>query len=176
MVYGLLAHSHSWKRPNSTPEDNIKQKLLESDNLHISHPRLGLDLLCVADLATWTAFKSPLVFPWSIPRDSPLRLLTDGPDKFAFSSYHERRPFPPNQSEHFTPIGALISNLTERLAWEDPALRDLADYYRSAKITGSGKGLMRLWPTSIYSEQIRARVEAGNLSGRAGNEWSVIFP
>ena len=176
IVYGLLAHSHNWKAPNSTPEANVRNKLSESDHSHVSHPRLGLDFLCVADLATWTAFKSSLVFPQTIPRDSPLRLLTDGPDKFALSSYHERLPFPPNQAKHFTSIGAFISNLTERLAWEDPALRDLADYYRSVKITGSGKGPLRLWLTSIYSKKIRARVEAGNLSGSAGNEWSLIFP
>ena len=57
IVYGLLAHSHSWKSNNSTPENNIEQKLHESDKLHVSHPRLGLDLLCVADLNTWTLFK-----------------------------------------------------------------------------------------------------------------------
>ena len=50
VVYGLLAHSHSWKGPNSTPENNIEQELRESDKLHVSHPRLGLDLLCVSDL------------------------------------------------------------------------------------------------------------------------------
>ena len=26
IVYGLLAHSHSWKKPNSTPKKNIHQK------------------------------------------------------------------------------------------------------------------------------------------------------
>ena len=87
IVYGLLAHAHSWKSPNSTPEANIEQKLLESDRLHVSHPRLRLELLCVADFATCTAFKLPLVLPRTIPRASSLRLLTDGPDKFAFSSY-----------------------------------------------------------------------------------------
>ena len=50
IVYGLLAHSHSWKGPKSTPEDNIRRKLLESDILHTSHPRECLDLLCIADL------------------------------------------------------------------------------------------------------------------------------
>ena len=57
IVYGLLAHSHSWKGPNSTPEDNIKAKLWASDWSHVSHPRLSLDLLCVPDLATWTLLK-----------------------------------------------------------------------------------------------------------------------
>ena len=69
IVYGLLAHSHSWKTPNSTPETNIKQKLLESDKLHVSHPHECLDLLCVADLGTWISSKMTFV---GSPSDSRL--------------------------------------------------------------------------------------------------------
>ena len=57
IVYGLLAHSHSWKNPNSTPEANIEQKLLEFDELYVSHPRQTLDLFCVADFGTWISGK-----------------------------------------------------------------------------------------------------------------------
>ena len=49
IIYGLLAHSHSWKGENSTPEDNIQRTLIVSDFCHVSHPRQGLDLLCVSD-------------------------------------------------------------------------------------------------------------------------------
>ena len=35
---------------------------------------------------------------------------------------------------------------------------------------------MRMWASSIYSEEIRARVEAGMLSnGKPWDEWSVAF-
>ena len=57
IVYGLLAHSHSWKQPNSTPEENVLQKLRLSDVYFALHPRLGLDLLCVADLGAWVLAK-----------------------------------------------------------------------------------------------------------------------
>ena len=67
IVYGLLAHSHSWKRPNSTPEDNIEQKLRESDELHVSHPRESLDVLCVADLAAWIMSKITFFSPRMLP-------------------------------------------------------------------------------------------------------------
>ena len=36
IVYGLLAHSHSWKETNSTPENNIEKKLRGSDYHHVS--------------------------------------------------------------------------------------------------------------------------------------------
>ena len=52
-LYGLLAQSHEWKNPHSTPKDNVTEKLLESDKSYVSHPRECLDLLCVADIDAW---------------------------------------------------------------------------------------------------------------------------
>ena len=162
IVYGLLTHSHSWKGNNSAPEDNVKLKLRESDYLHVSHPRQGLDLLCVADLAAWTLSKVTFF----------------GPRGAALSSYMGHTSSSDHQVEHFTPIGVLISHLTGWLAREDPSLRDLADYYRITNISGSGGGSSRDWPSSIYSEGVRRLVEAGNLTtGPAAvwDEWNTVF-
>ena len=67
IIYGLLAHSHSWKEENSTPEGNVERRLREADRLRVSHPRLQLDLLCVADLATWAMAKHAAVPQQQIP-------------------------------------------------------------------------------------------------------------
>ena len=173
VVYGLLAHSHSWKGEKSTPEANIARNLSKSDEF-VSHPRQGLDFLCVADLAAWTSLKVARILPRMIQSVHPsLRL-----DRFALSSYFKHLPFYAEQVGHFTPIGALISNLSQWLAWEDPALRDLADYYRSTNITGTGEGFSRFWNSSIYSEEVRRNVEGGAVSDKveAWNEWNWIFP
>jgi hypothetical protein len=84
-----------------------------------------------------------------------------------------------NQTEHFTPIGTLISNLSRRLAWEDPALSDLADYYQVTKIGGTGEGGFRQWPISIYSENVQHCLQGGGV-GLSSNittsdEWQVAF-
>jgi len=175
-VYGLLAHSHSWKGENSTPEKNVDEKLQEIDGLHVSHPRLQLDLLCVADLASWTSSKVTFLGPRQNPNWSTMAPIY-GPNGSATSAYMgHTRTYPFQQVEQFTPIGVLISYLTQKLAWEDPFLRDLADYYRITNIAGSGIGYMRMWPSSIYSEEIRPRVEAGMLSnGKPWDEWAVAF-
>jgi len=175
IVYGLLAHSHSWKRENSNPEDNIRQKLDGSDAASIHHPRQQLDLLCVADLATWTSSAMAFIGPHQMPNWEPM-IQTYGTNGSATTAYIGHAYSYEQQVEQFTPIGVLISHLSQKLAWEDPALRDLADYYRIANIAGSGSGYMRNWPASIYSDEIRSRVERGALSnGKSWDEWSVHF-
>lgn len=175
LVYGLLAHSHSWKSGGSTPEQNIEQKLYELDEPHVSHPRQQLDILCVADLAAWTSSKMKFFGPRQLSDWSKMESIY-GPNGSASSAYIGHTRFYEQQVEQFTPIGVLISYLSQKLAWEDPSLRDLADYYRITNIAGSGKGYMRMWPSSIYSEEIRTRVEAGMLSnGKPWDEWSVGF-
>ena len=169
IVYGLLAHSHSWKRPNSTPKENIEQKLWESDHSYVSHPRLSLDLLCVADLATWTLHKTT----WHLfsPRCDSV-YGTNGPVETA---YIKRSSWP----RRSIPIGHLISSLSHRIAWEDPVLRDFVNYYWYAGIAGGGTSTYRPWPISIYSEEVRRCIqEGGRLSGtRLGywNEWQDSF-
>jgi hypothetical protein len=175
LVYGLLAHSHSWKGENSTPEQNIKQKLHEVDALHINHPRLQLDILCVADLAAWTSSRTTFFGPCHMPDWSTMATIY-GPNGSATSGYIGHTREHEQQVDQFTPIGVLISYLSQKLAWENPLIRDLADYYRIANIAGSGKGSMRMWPSSIYSEEIRSRVKAGMLSnGKPWDEWHLYF-
>jgi hypothetical protein len=174
LIYGLLAHSHVWKSEGSTPEQNVEQKLSEADGRHVSHPQMQLDVLCVADLGAWVSAKVTFVGPpywadWS--KKAPIY----GPTGSATSAYmgYSRKH---EQVEQFTPIGVLISCLCQKLAWENSELRDLADYYRVAKIAGSGSGDMRLWPSSIYSDEVRRQVESGlALNPELWDEWQPFF-
>jgi len=175
IIYGLLAHSHSWKGEKSTPEENIRNKLLEEDLKHVDHPRKQLDLLCVADLATWAASVMTFIGPAQIPNWSSMADKY-GPNGSATTAYIGHTKDYEAQSPHFTPIGVLISYLSQKLAAIDPELRDIADYYRITNIGGAGQGEMRKWSSNIYSDEIRARVEAGGLSnGKPWDEWSVYF-
>lgn len=176
LVYGLLAHSHSWKGERATPEENIKQKLIESDDKFVSHPRQQLDILCVADLAAWTSSATTFIGPGQIPEWSSMAPIY-GDRGLATSAYIGHSYSYEQQVAQFTPIGVLISYLSQKMAWEDPSFRDLADYYRITNIAGSGAGCMRQWPALIYSDEIRPRVEAGMLSNcKPWDEWSIHFP
>jgi len=179
IIYGLLAHSHSWKGENSTPDRNIEQKLNEVDMQLVSHPCQHLDILCVADLAAWTSFYSTFTGPSQVPEhDWSAMVLRNGYHQNGSSSsgYMGHISAVQQKAESFAPIGVLISHLSQKLAWEEPSLRDLADYYRKTNISGSARGSLRRWPSSIFSEEIRPRVEAGYLvSGESWDEWHVFF-
>ena len=175
IIYGLLAHSHSWQGERSTPEDNITGNLIQSDLVHISHPRESLDLICVADLGTWTLGRLTFLRPQQMGCSEDLASIY-GPNGSSMSYYVKHSVTHEGQAEHFTPIGALIFYLSHKLAWENPALRDLADYYSTTNIAGSGMGHGRRWDSSIYSEDIRSLVAAGRLSnGVNWDEWSIFF-
>lgn len=170
-AYGLLAHSHSWQSENSTPENNIERKLRESDVAHVSHPRQTLDLLCVADFGTWVSGKFTFIRQ-PISRENKLAGASQ-------SIYARHTPSHQAQYKHFNPIGTLISFLTRRLAWEDPTLRNLVDYYLGTQIAGNSKGKFRPWPISVYSKDVQSRLLNGrvNLTQnlKSWDEWKVAF-
>lgn len=174
-VFGVLAHSHSWKALDSTPRENIERALTDSDASHASHPRLRMDLLCVADLGLWSSFAVAFVGPAQLPGWGKASEVF-GPTGSASTAFMGHLLDAGEQERGFTPVGAMISTVTRKLAWADPSLQPLADYYRLTRVDGSGRGNIRSWPSSIYSDAIRARVEAGMLSnGVAWDEWSVAF-
>lgn len=176
IIYGLLAHSHSWKGENSTPEKNIAEKLTEADRQHVEHPRLGLDLMCVADLCTLTSFKLTYFNPQiQAPGASEvLNLLYNGGKG---STMYVQLPNSDTSLCGATPVGALISHTIGKMAWEDPNMRDIARYFNLTNIAGSGESkTLRQWSSSIYSEKIHSRVEAGMLTnGEQWSEWSIGF-
>ena len=171
IAYGVLAHSHSWKAPNSTPEDNIERKLRESDAAHVLHPRQTLDLLCVADFGTWVSGKLTL-FGSAKPTGNGIELAPQ-------SIYARHTPSHQAQYEQFTPIGTLISFLTRRFAWEDPTFQNLVDYYYIIGIGGNSEGKSRQWPISVYSQNVQRRLLSGRVnlpqSAMSWDEWKFAF-
>lgn len=173
--YGLLAHSHSWKGQNSSPVENVNKTLLEADYNLIKHPREMLDILCIADLATWVSSKTTWIGPALIPDWSVMSNIY-GPNGAATTAYISHSDNSQNQQETFMPIGTMITHLLSKLAWEEPDLRKLARYFFEANVPGAGQGRMRLWSEEIYSEKVKSKVTSGHLvSGDFWNEWSISF-
>ena len=175
IIYGLLAHSHSWKGENSKPAENIEKALWEADDLHVKHPIQQLDFITVSDLATWQAIKDVFMGPeWRIWNDAFEKKY--GKNGSAMSSYVCAAIDTERQKEFFTPISVLLTGLFSKLSWTFNDMRELNAYFHNVNMMGISEGKMRLWPITIYSEGIRNRIYNGQLSYRtAYDEWNPVF-
>lgn len=174
MLYGLLAHSHSWEDANSKPVPNIDKRLLKADEHAVTHPREMLDVLCVADLATWNAVRTPWFGPENVVDWDTGPADWFGASGAALTGYMCHSHEWTGQPKSFTPIGTTVAFLWRQLAWEDTTLRPLADYFNFV-LAGAAVGNMRRWPLDVYSEGVRdtLRHKSPKLSPRntEWNEW-----
>jgi len=175
IIYGLLAHSHSWQGENSQPLVNIENALWAEDSASVHHPRECIDLITVSDLATWHSMKMTFLSPRHFSGNLAMQNIY-GQDGCATSSYLCSAIGAGLQKENFSPVGALLSQLFSRLAWLMPDMRQLEEYFRRVNLGGSGQGQTRKWKIDIYSEKIRDRVYRGELSnGSLYDEWCICF-
>jgi len=147
IVYGVLAHSHEWKGHASTPIENVDQALHAADTELVKHPREMLDVLCVADLATWTARKTFSYFASGSATGTSYALhVVNNAAK-----------------EHvFRPVAVLISFIFRMLAHEDPSLRELAHYLQMVGVEGCAKSeRCRTWPLDTVSSETQNLAAAG---------------
>lgn len=182
IIYGLLAHSHSWKGKKSTPIENIKESLIHADKDWVRHPRESLDYICVADLATWSISKLSYMSPQMLGNNDDLASLRAqflelyGEDGSATTSYVSHI-IDPNQNIPYSPIGYLLSNLMLDFSWTFQEMRTMAEYFQKVEARGISKGAIRPWASSIvYSTTVRDRLASGGLkSGQRYDEWSPCF-
>lgn len=98
---------------------------------------------------------------------------------FLFKTGSKHSPVPGEGANNFEPVGSFYVNLMERLAWEDPALRDIVDYYRATEISGRvGGQFSHQWSLSEYSEAVQNQIKKGRPSNAPLNwdeEWYSII-
>lgn len=175
LIYGILAHSHAWKAPASKPADNVSQSLWQVMD-QAAHPTDLIDLVCVADVGCWSEMAMPYYLAAWRPDATAYLESVFGGAWGPSSSMIKSTLTVDSQHKTFQPIGGMLAYLTQRLAWNDPAVRDLADYYRLANLWGQGAGQMRHWPRSTFSDGVLQKIEAGQLTnGGDWSEWEVAL-
>lgn len=180
IIFGLLAHSHDGKTSASDPLPKLYEILYEEDLKQVQHPRQTLDLICVADLGLWNAVRSIQtrhIIGSDFEKSAISKMFEkDGVCTTGFYLHSENQS---NQVPGFTPIGAMLTELMIKIAWQNSDVRRIADYFRLANVSGSGQGIMRCWPLTVLSDDVRDDVVAGNKLKRAlpmeWDEWSSSF-
>jgi hypothetical protein len=173
IIYGLLAHSHDWKKENSTPIENIQQKIWECDKNVVTHPILMPDVICVADLAAWNSSKISFLFePIIDPLTRKVIKYVPGFPKSGYMCFSKNF----DKGNKHNPISSLVTILLYRLAWENQNIRTLSDYFFSTNVRGKGSANMRNWPITIYSEEVQQKLLSGSfLTGKIWDEWCMGF-
>jgi hypothetical protein len=166
---GLLAHSHSWTFPSSTPAENISQACWDLDQSLVAHPRESLDFLCVSDLSTWTRSRMPYMPPnaLSVNPAATAAQKAQGAAMTAFvMADSEKSP---------APVAVLIAFLIERLSYADPTLSPFADGLRLTDTWGAASGPQRLWDLdSVFAERVRLALPSRGW-GAGGDDWRMAF-
>lgn len=131
MIYGLLAHSHEWKKEGSDPVENVDRGM----RIHLGNvetPRDMLDIVCVSDVGTWTAVKSVSHGRFVQTEDGQISWEPNSRHA-VFAGFVRHRPSQqsPSQPENFTNVGATIVSLLSRLARERQEIRPIAQYFQS---------------------------------------------
>lgn len=175
IIYGLLTHSHSWKAEQSKPLENIEAALSEAEEVFTTRPREALDLICVADLAAWVCMKKVYAGP-SLSRMTAALGRTDTREERikntgALTTDVRYSPELQGPGSGFTPIGATILHLLVKLAWEDPGLRDIAEYVSRVEIAGNSMGVVKQWEFGVYSGGVIDRLFADELDKNHDDPW-----
>lgn len=152
--FGVLAHSHGWKRPASTPVENIGNALWELDLAHADHPLTSIDFVCVADLCTWRRMY--------LSRMSPLSGKSSLSPKQQEQGYAVTAMVDSAGETSPSPVAVLLAALYERLSARDRSLKPLADGLRLTGTSGEGSGWQRLWELDdIYGTELLAQLRGG---------------
>jgi len=152
IIYGLIAHTHSWKSESSKPLEIIQKKLIHADNLFVTHPRACLDFICVSDLGLWSIYKQPFTAQFTMTSDKPILNWGDGVQTAYGQSSIEMFWIDSEQYLSFTPIGAFLSRLFYKLAITDERLKDFSKYFGQA-IGGGSSFIWRNWPENTLSKE-----------------------
>ncbi len=176
ILFGLLAHSHRWDA--SSVEGHVTSAL-KTGLRAANHPRDVLDVVCVADAGAWFAMRisyfGPRLNVWHL--DQFREALPSGYASCTVFGPADPGDFAENE-ETFPdiPVGQLCAYVTTRLAWEDPSMRPLADYFRVVGLFGRGRGSVHPWPLeTVYAPEVASRLQAGGVEPEPWSEWRIAF-
>lgn len=164
---GVLAHSHAWKRPGSMPLDNITRGCWDLDHEIAEHPRESLDYVCVADLATMSRARLPVV-PGQVELRNPQR-----PPRHRITGCCATSFIVSGSAS--TPIATFLTFLLERLAYDDPGIQPIVDGLHATRTVGFVGAPTRLWRyEDVFTEHMAQQLVTGGLD-RGGVDWQRSY-
>lgn len=131
VIYGLVAHSHSWRSEKEKVAEGISKELSDASLGYVRHPNDNLDVVCVADLGTWVGYAYSDEEAWGPGVVTEFPGPSFGEKRFAFS-----------QTE-VPPIGRALTFLLVKLSRIDKRYGGLAIYFLMSNLAGVGASSTR---------------------------------
>ncbi|HDS2561262.1 TPA: hypothetical protein QHU55_002577 [Klebsiella aerogenes] len=205
--YGILAHSHAWKGEDEAVVDIITKKIKELAVKNAVHPRELPECICIANLAGWTTGHSiNMSFPinneqvpdrekrkeifsylkqkhanfksFELYQDSGLDVLyVNRPYSTYFTQFVNKNAKNNGVNDSFTPVGAFVYALYKKLAYRDPGLEDISQYFTDVHIPGGSGGLGPAdalhWERDVFSQSVWDKLDGGYLVNTP--EWRTMY-
>jgi len=174
IIFGLLAHSHSWGEKVGENIDNLFEdfhgqlfKALDESDDSRKHPRYLIDCVCIADLVTIILHESIIVNESTVRANNFNNALQLETHYFSTSPSTDRMPYQ-------LTLASLINNITTRLAFEDASLRNFAEYLQNTDIWKS-IGPRITWSGDILSDDVVSKMLFRVFEKERWSKWNLRF-
>lgn len=171
--FGLLAHSHSWKRGPSDAATRVFDAI-ESCLEEFDHPRLLPDAICVADVAAFVADIQVYIGERLGGDAVDLFDETDGKGGVA-TAYYRFGDCQENRYSRGEVLAAFLTHVWYRLAFEDSGLRWLADHLLQIPTVSTGLGFPYPWPSRVLSDEVINQLLTSGFENHRWSAWSGTY-
>lgn len=183
IIYGILAHAHESAKPDMESLFKIQNTIHKYHSKWMSqvlpnspalcHPRYHLDLICISNIATIHLTQSICMGP--IIDDERRDSFGDDPLGGLVTSYMAEwetveDPF----DKRGYVLGWLIAYITNRLAFEDPALRPFAEYLTKLGVWG-GTGPIIAWPHNVFADDVARKLIDNGCEDETWSMWKAQY-
>lgn len=168
IIYGVLAHTCQKTSTRSSLKlfDWIERYEMQG----CSHPREMLDILCVADTATFVLHKTLVVKGWSSGDqiEAFQKLTPVGGVATALMAHGERQSAKHPAGDI---IGAFIWSLTSKFAYEHEELRPFASYLDSVGVWAS-IGRVTTWSKNVLTPEVWRHLQQKGFDDTPWSKWA----
>jgi hypothetical protein len=171
-ILGLLAHSHALRGKRASWK--VYEIVEEFQTDHVEHPRELLDIICVADAATIPLGKSVLI-GCDLDKHEIETLKEAEANNLISTMYVINDEDKTNPHDVGAILATLIHELTVRMAFDDPSIREWADHLSYIGIYG-GIGRPVFWTEDELSLNVRRRLKKVGREIDRWSKWSKDIP
>lgn len=168
IFFGLLAHSHDLKTGGMKAFDVNFDRIFNCVNNIAEFPSHLIDLICIADCATFIKDVATQIKP-HIEEGAETLLKAQPGQEGIFAGYYAHG-YLQKKNQQANPLFPAIVQIMNLLAYENINLREIFHYFTSAVKIGGGLGQIRVWPINIVDKKNLKKIK--EIDPSEEEQWS----